>query len=103
MHPGLLAAAFGHRRDPGIFLQFGGGRIAFSLFAKGGEQPGGEDGTGPGEGLEQGEIGMVLRALRDGVIKGLDCLQGDPELVDEGLDEQGRRGDFTTVHFSKLL
>ena len=35
---------------------------------------------------------MVLRALRDGVIKGLDCLQGDPELVDEGLDEQGMRG-----------
>jgi hypothetical protein len=91
VHPGLLAAACGHRRDPGILLQCGGGRRAFSWFAKGGEQPGGEDGTGPGEGLEQGEIGLVLRALRDGVIKGLDGLRGAPELVDEGLDSKSHR------------
>ena len=71
MDPGLLAAAFGHWRDPGIFLEFGGGGIAFPLFAEGDEQPGGEDRSRPWEGLEQGEIGMVLRALRDGVVEGL--------------------------------
>ena len=53
--PGFLAAAFGHRRDPGIFLEFGGGGIACALFAKGDEQPGGEDGSRPWEGLEEGE------------------------------------------------
>ena len=97
VHPGLLPAAFGHRRNPRIFLQFGGGGIAFPLFAEGDEQPGGEDGACPWKGLEQGEIGMVMSALRDGVIKGLDCLQGDPELVDKGLDEQGMRGDNTLI------
>jgi len=29
VHPGFLAAAFGHRRDPRIFLQCSGGGIAF--------------------------------------------------------------------------
>src|SRR5262247_4774991 len=65
VHPGLLAAPFGHRRNPGIFLEFGGGGIAFALFAEGDEQPGGEDGARSWESLEQGEIGMVLSALRD--------------------------------------
>ena len=37
VHPGLLAAPFGHRRDPGIFLEVGGGGIAFALFAEGDE------------------------------------------------------------------
>ena len=69
VHPGLLAAAFGHRRDPGIFLEFGGGGIAFALFAEGDEQPGGEDGARSWEGLEQGEIGMALGALRDGGVE----------------------------------
>ena len=30
--PRLLAAAFGDGRDPGLFLQGGGGRIPFALF-----------------------------------------------------------------------
>src|SRR5262245_52903670 len=97
VHPGLLATAFGHWGDPGIFLQFGGGGIAFPLFAKGDEQPGGEDGTRSWERLEQGELRMVLSALRNGFIKGLDRLQGDPELVDQGLDEQGMRGDNALI------
>ena len=64
--PGLLAAPFGHRRDPGLFLEVGGGGIAFALFAKGDEQPRGEDGARSWEGLEEGEIRMALRALCDG-------------------------------------
>src|SRR5919204_5214334 len=37
VHPGRLAAPFGYWRDPGIFLEFGGGGIAFALFAEGAE------------------------------------------------------------------
>ena len=40
---------------------------------------------------------MALGALRDGVVKGLDGLQGDPELVDKGLDEQGMGGDDALI------
>ncbi len=32
---------------------------------------------------------MALGTLGDGVVEGLDSLQGDTELADEGLDEQG--------------
>jgi hypothetical protein len=67
------------------------------LFAKGDEQPGGKDGPCSWERLEQGEIRMVLRTLRDGMIKGRNCLQGDPELVDKGLDEQGIGSDNALI------
>jgi len=69
VHPGLLATPFGHRRDPRLFLQFGGGGITFTLFAEGDEQPGGEDGTCSWERLEQGEISMALRTRRDGGVE----------------------------------
>src|SRR5215831_18164968 len=62
-HPGFLAAPFGHWRDPGIFLEFGGGGIAFALVAKGDQETRSEDGARSWEGLEQGEIGMALRAM----------------------------------------
>src|SRR5262249_41288052 len=96
VHPGLLAAAFGHRRNAGIFLEFSGGGIACTLFAEGWEQPGGEDGPRAWEGLEQGEIGMALRALRDGGVELGNGLQGDPELSDEGLHQEriGRNDAF---------
>ena len=76
VHPGLLATPFGHRRTPGIFLEVGGAGIALALFAASDKQPRGEDGTRSWEGLEQGEIGMALRALRDGGVtigEGLLC------------------------------
>src|SRR5262249_53078967 len=50
--PSFLAAPFGHRRDPGIFLEFGGGGIAFALFAKGDQETRSEDGARSWEGLE---------------------------------------------------
>lgn len=37
VHPGRLAAPFGSWRDPGIFLECGGGGIAFALCAEGDE------------------------------------------------------------------
>src|SRR5262249_5038032 len=62
--PGFLAAAFGHRRDPGIFLQFCRGSIPCALFAKGDQEGGSENGTRPGERLEEGKVGMALGTLR---------------------------------------
>ena len=62
VYPGLLAAPFGHRRDPGLLLECGGGGRACALFAEGDEQPGGEDRARSWQGLEEGEIGMALRA-----------------------------------------
>ena len=52
VYPGLRAAPFGHRHDPGLCLEVGGGGRAFALFAKGDEQPRGKDGTRSWEGLE---------------------------------------------------
>ena len=43
--PGLLAAAFCHWRNPSIFLEFLGRRVAFPLFAKGHEEARGKDST----------------------------------------------------------
>src|SRR5262252_6410780 len=88
VHPGLLATPFGDWCDPGIFLEVGGGGIAFALFTEGDEQPGGEDRARSWEGLEQGEIGMALSALRNGSVEIGDGLQGDPELGDEGLHQE---------------
>ena len=88
VHPGLRATPFGHRRTPGIFLEVGGAGIALALFAASDEQPRGEDGTRSWEGLEQGEIGMALRALRDGGVKIGEGLQGAPELGHEGLNQE---------------
>ena len=76
VHPGFLATTFGHRRDPGIVLQCSGGRLPFPLLPEGDEKTGSKDGTRAGEGLKQREIGMTLGALRDGLIKGLDRVQG---------------------------
>src|SRR5215471_1981331 len=88
VHPGLLAAAFGHRRDPSIFLEFGGRGIALPVFAKGDQEAGSEDGTCPRERLEEREVGMALCILRDGSVEVGNRLQGDAELGDEGLHQE---------------
>ena len=87
--PGLLAAAFGHRRDAGVFLEFLGRGIAFALFAKGDEEAGGKDSPGAGQGLKQREVGMALGALGDDCIEICNSLQGDAELGHEGLHQEG--------------
>src|SRR5713101_1755602 len=97
MDPGFLAAAFRHWRDAGVLLEFSGGRIACPLFAEGDEEPRGKDGARTWKGLEQGEIGMALGTLGDGVVEGLDSVQGDTELADQGLDEQDMRGDDALI------
>src|SRR5712691_2373785 len=86
--PGLLAAPFCHRRDARALLACSGGRRAFTLFTAGDEAAGSEDRASAWKGLEQGKVGMALGALRAGVVAVLDRVQGDTELVDEGLHEQ---------------
>jgi len=88
VYPGLLAAAFRHRRDPRIFLEFLGRGIAFPLVAKGDQEAGSEAGTYPRECLEEREVGMALRILRDGSVEVGNSLQGDAELCDESLDQE---------------
>src|SRR5262245_10299381 len=97
MDPGFLAAAFRHWRDAGVLLEFSGGRIACPLFAEGDEEPGGKDRTRTWKGLEQGEIGRTLGPLGDGVVEGLDSVQGGTELADKGLDEQDIGGDDALI------
>jgi len=69
MDPGLLATAFRDGRNAGIFLQFGSRRRAFTVFAKGDKQPRSEDRASTGESLKQGEVGMLLGMLGNGVVK----------------------------------
>ena len=97
VHPGFLAAAFGHRRDPGIFLQGGGGPIPFTLFAEGDQEAGSEDGASAGQSLEEGEVGMALGTRRDGGIEVGDSLQGDAELGNQRLDQQDIRDDDALI------
>jgi hypothetical protein len=83
--PGCLAAPFCHRGDARELLEFSGGGIAFPWFAEGDEEAGREDGASAWTGLEQGDVGMALGALRDGLVAVLDRVPGDTELADEGL------------------
>jgi len=95
--PALLAAAFGDRRDAGVLLALGGAGIAFALLAKGDKEAGSEDRSGTWEGLEEGKVRMALGALGDSGVKILDGVQGDTELADQGLDEQGMGSDDALI------
>jgi hypothetical protein len=95
--PGLLAAACGDRRDPRLWLPFGGGGITVPWFAAGDEPPGGADGTRAWESREPGASRMGLSALGDGVSNGRDGLQGDPERLAQGLDPQGMGRDHALI------
>ena len=70
---------------------------AFLLFAEGDEEARSEDRASARKGLEQGEVGMVLGALRDGVVAVLDNVQGDTELASEGLHKQRMGGDDALI------
>jgi len=95
--PRLFAAAFGHWGNPGILLEFNGGGIAFALLTKGDQEAGSEDGSGTWESLKEGKVGVALGALGDSSVKILDGVQGDTELADKCLDEQGMGGDDTLI------
>ena len=95
--PRLFTAAFGHRGNPSVLLQFNGRGIAFALLAKGDQKAGSKDGSGTWEGLEEGKVGVALGALGDSSVKMLDGVQGDTKLADKGLDEQDMGGNDTFI------
>ena len=95
--PGLLAAPFCDRRDARALWECSGGCRAFPLFAAGDEEAGSEDGASAWAGLAQGEGRMALGALRDGMVAGVDRVQGDPEVADEGRHEQRMGGDAALI------
>src|SRR5215471_6477762 len=97
VEPRVFAAALGHWCHLGLLLEFCGGSRACALLAKGNQEAGSEDRSGPWKSLEAGKVGMGLGALGDGSVKVLDSVQGDTELADEGLDEQGRGGDDALI------
>lgn len=97
MDPGVVAAALRHRRDARIRLQCISGEVACPLCAEGDEKAWGKDRASARQGGTHGEVGMALGALRDGVVEVCDRVQDDPELGDEGLDQQGLGGEHALI------
>jgi hypothetical protein len=95
--PGLLAAAFRHRCNARIFLEFLGRGKAFPLFAAGDEEAGSKNGPRPWQGVKPREVGMGLSTLEDDAVEVSNALQGDPELGDEGVHEEDIGGDDTVI------
>jgi hypothetical protein len=81
----LFAAASRDRCDPGERLQLCGGLEAFSVRAKGHEQPRGESRTGARQGEEQGRIRMLVHELAEAVFVALDGLRQGTQLADQAL------------------
>jgi hypothetical protein len=50
--PGLVAAAFRHRRNASVLLPLIGSGVAVALFAKGDEETRGQDGASAWEGVQ---------------------------------------------------
>ena len=75
MDPGFIAAAFRHRRDASILLECIGGGVAFPLFAERDEETRGKDRPSAWQGGKQGEVGMALGALRNGMVEVCDRVQ----------------------------
>lgn len=95
--PGLLAAVFGHWRDPGLFLQCRRGSLPCALVTPGDQEAGRAHGPRPGARLDEGKVGMALGTLGDGGVASGEGLQGDTELGDEGLPQQRIGRDDTVI------
>ena len=95
--PRLFPAAFGDRGNTRIFVQFGSARIAGALFAKGNEKAGSDDRPRAWEGLEEGEVGMALGTLRKSGVEVSHGLQGDAELGNQRLAQQGIGSDDARI------
>jgi hypothetical protein len=95
--PGGVAAAFGHRGNPGVFGELIRRGVAVVWCAEGGEEAGRQDGASAWEGVKHGAVGRALGAVCHGFVKGVDGLPGDPELADQGLHPEDRGGDDTLI------
>jgi hypothetical protein len=93
VHPGLVAAAFRHRRNASIPLQRISRGVAGAWFANGDEETGGKDGASAREGGKERDGGMALGAVGKGLVERLDRVHRHAELGDKGLDHEGIGGD----------
>ena len=76
MDPGVIAAAFRHRRDARVLLECIGGGVAVPLCAAGDEEARGKDRTSAWQGGKPGAVGMALGAVRNGRGRSLRSLVG---------------------------
>ena len=97
VHPRLLATAFRDWRNARLFVEILGRGVAFPWCATGHEEARSQDGSGPWQGVKQGEVGMVLGTLCDGVVEVGNGLQRDAELGDEGVHQEGVGDDDTFI------
>jgi hypothetical protein len=97
VHPGLLATACCDRRHARLFLEGIGGGDAFPLCAEGDEEAGSTNGSGPWQGVKHREGGMVLGALRHGLVEVGNGLQHDAEWGDEGVPQENLGGEDAVI------
>jgi hypothetical protein len=92
VNPGLVAAAFRHRRKASIPLQLISRGVAVAWFAKGDQKTWGQDGASAREGVKYRAVGMALGAVGNGRVGILDRVQRHAELGHKGLDQEGIGG-----------
>ncbi len=95
--PGVVATAFGHRRDPGVFWERIRGGVAVAWFAEGGEEAGGQDSASAWQGVQPGAVGMALGAWCHGFVEVVDGVPGDTELADQGVHQESRGRDAPRI------
>jgi hypothetical protein len=97
VNPGLVAAAFRHRRNAGIPLQLISRGVAVAWFAKGDEETWGKDGASAWEGVKSRAVGMALGAVSNGLVAIRARWPRHPELGHKGLDQEGIGGDEAVI------
>src|SRR5262245_17415966 len=93
MDPGLVAAAFGHGGEARVRLARLRRSVAVAWCADRDAEARGQAGTSAWEGAQQREGWMALGPRCNGIVGGLDRLQGHAQLGDEGLDQEDMGGD----------
>jgi hypothetical protein len=91
--PGRLAAAFRDRRHARLFWECVSGGKAVPWCADGHAAAGSKHGPSPWQGVQHRDVGMVLRAWREGCIAVGNGRHGAPELGDAGVHQQDLGGD----------
>jgi hypothetical protein len=97
VNPGLVAAAFRHRRTASLAWQLISRGVAVAWCAKGDEETGGNDGASAWEGVKYRAVGMALGAVGHGLVELLDRVQRHAALGHKGLDQEGLGGDDAVI------
>jgi hypothetical protein len=95
--PGLFATACRDRCHARVCLEFCGGGEAFALCAAGDEEAGRTHGSGPWQGVKQGEVGMRLGTWRHGGVAVGHGRQRDAEWGHEGVYQEHLGGDDAVI------